>query len=91
MRQTRTTIVVVDSNGMTRRGLHALLTVRPDLHVVAECATAREGVVEVERFGPRVLVMDPALPDASGFETCRHLRRRVPATQVAMLLARWMR
>jgi len=88
MSQTRATIVVIDSNAMTRRGLHALFTGQPDLHLVAECATAREGVVEVERFGPRVLVMDPALPDASGFETCRHLRGRVPATQVVMLLAR---
>jgi DNA-binding NarL/FixJ family response regulator len=37
---------------------------------------------------PDVLVMDPALPDASGFDTCRQLREQIPGMQVVMLVAR---
>lgn len=88
MSDARTTMVIADANEMTRRGLRALLHAQPDLHVDAECATARETVVEVERFGSRMLVMDPALPDASGFETCRRLCERLPALHVVMLIAR---
>lgn len=54
----------------------------------AECKTAGEAATHVARITPQVLVMDPALPDASGFETCRRMREQRPGLRVVMLLAR---
>lgn len=84
----RTTIVILDRNEMARRGLRALFHAQPRLHVIADCATAGEAVAHVTRFLPDVLVMDPALPDASGFETCHRIREQAPAVRVVMLVGR---
>lgn len=88
MSDARTTIVIVDDDEMTRRGLRALLHAQADLHVSADCGTAEEAVAHVARIRPHVLVMDPALPDASGFDACRPMRERRPGLRVVMLLAR---
>jgi DNA-binding NarL/FixJ family response regulator len=88
MRDARTTIVIVDENEMTRRGLRALLHAQADLYVSAECGTAQEAVAHVVRIAPQVVVMDPALSDAGGFETCRRLREQRPGVRVVMLVGR---
>lgn len=84
----RTTIVILDGDDMARRGLRALFHAQPGLHVIADCATAPEAVGHVTRFLPDVLVMDPALPDASGIDTCRRIREQAPAVRVLMLVGR---
>jgi DNA-binding NarL/FixJ family response regulator len=88
MGDARTTIVILDDNEITRRGLRALLHAQPDLHVSADYGTAQEAITHIARFTPQVLVMDPALPDASGFDTCRHVSEQRPGVRVVMLVAR---
>ena len=70
MQDVRTTIVIVDDDEMARRGLCALLHAQADLHVIADCATVRDAVARVVRFGPQVVVMEPALPDIDGCDPC---------------------
>ena len=88
MGNARTTIVILDASEMARRGLRALLHEQPDLHVLADCASARDAVNQVARFAPRVVVMDFVLPDASGPEACRLVRAQTSAVRVLALLSR---
>jgi DNA-binding NarL/FixJ family response regulator len=87
MADARTTIVILDASETARRGLRALLHEQPDLHVVADCASARDACNQVARFAPRVVVMDFVLPDASGPEACRLLRAQASALRVLALLS----
>lgn len=47
---------------------------------VAWARTGEEGLAEIERREPGIVVLDVGLPDVDGFEVCRRLRRtsRVP-------------
>ena len=83
------TVVLVDTNEIVRRGLCSLLHSEPGLRVIAEAATAGDGMAHVTRFVPDVLVMDPVtLPDAGGFDMCRRIRAQVPGVRVVMLVER---
>ena len=83
------TVVLVDTNEIVRRGLCSLLHSEPALRVIAEAATAGDGMAHVTRFVPDVLVMDPVtLPDAGGFDMCRRIRAQAPGVRVVMLVER---
>jgi DNA-binding NarL/FixJ family response regulator len=88
MGESRTAIVILDRDEMTRRGLHRLLQAQPGLHVIAESATAQQAAAQVTRLRPDVLVMDPVLPDASGVDLVQRMRAQAPALRIVVLLPR---
>ncbi|MFF3553951.1 LuxR C-terminal-related transcriptional regulator [Streptomyces tsukubensis] len=81
------TVVIAGGDPVFRMGLAALFEPLPGLSVVAEAATVAEAVAEVERHGPRVVVMDlrPGTGAESGIEGTRRLRRLRPGTAVLVM------
>lgn len=71
-------VVVVDDHPVTRLGLKAVLDADPRLEVVGQAATANEGVALFLRERPDVILLDLALPDASGLEALAEIRREAP-------------
>ncbi|MFB7362834.1 LuxR C-terminal-related transcriptional regulator [Streptomyces hydrogenans] len=80
------TVVVVDGDPVFRMGMAALLGAVDGLAVVAEAATADEGVAAVERLRPRVVVTDlcPGREGESGIDAVRRMLR--PRPQPAVLV-----
>jgi DNA-binding NarL/FixJ family response regulator len=78
-------ILLVDDHEVVRLGLRALIESNSDMTVVAEAGTAQETIRLVEQKHPDVVVLDLRLPDRSGFEVCREVRKRFPKTQVVIL------
>jgi DNA-binding response OmpR family regulator len=66
------TILVVDADEHDSRSLRDRL--EPEGHEVVRIGTAAHALDAVRRRKPDLIVIDPALPDASGFEACRMLR-----------------
>lgn len=77
--------VVIVGGEMVRCGLRALLDAQDDMCVVAEAGTARGGAAAVESTSADVAIVDVHLPDGSGYDLCRAVRERHPATQVLLL------
>jgi two-component system, NarL family, response regulator NreC len=80
-----TTIVLADDHALIREGLRAVLDGEPDCSVVGEAADGMEAVDLVNRLQPNVLIVDLMLPNLSGLEVIRQVRRRTPRTQVVAL------
>jgi CheY-like chemotaxis protein len=70
-------ILVVDDDLDTRDGLAQMLSLRGALITVA--ASAQEGMAEVEKLPPDVLVCDVAMPGEDGYTFIRRLRALQPA------------
>ena len=68
-------VVIADDHALVREGLRSLLGTVPDIELVATAATAHEAVREATTKVPDVLVLDINLPDASGIDVARKLRR----------------
>lgn len=85
MKQSSTSIVLIDDHEMVRKGLRALLHLEPDMTVVGEAATVANGVAAVERLAPQMVLLDVKLPDASVTEACRRLLAVAPKLRILVL------
>lgn len=82
---TKTRLLLVDDHDIVRLGLMTLLNDQPDMEVVGEASTAREGIRMAEKITPDVILMDIRLPGEGGIEACQQITSRLPACKVVML------
>jgi DNA-binding NarL/FixJ family response regulator len=68
-------ILLVDDHPVVREGYRRLLERHAGLQVCAEASDAREAYCAYKDHHPDVVVMDIAMPGASGLEAVRHIRQ----------------
>jgi two-component system LytT family response regulator len=69
-------LLIVDGEPAARVGLKRVCESAPDMRVVGEAGTGAEALEAVEVLRPDLMLLDAHLPDMSGFEVLRALRRR---------------
>ena len=84
-RQSAIRVVVVDDQGIVRRGIKALLATEPDLEVVGEASDGEQAVGLLERLRPDVALMDLIMPGGGGLEAIRRLAGRDLPTRIVVL------
>jgi two-component system, NarL family, response regulator DevR len=78
-------VLIVDDHELVRAGLRTLLSTDPQIEVIGEAAAGAQAVALAREHQPDVVLLDAHLPDLSGPDVCRRLRRAVPRAVVAML------
>jgi two-component system LytT family response regulator len=69
-------LLIVDDEPAARVGLKRLCERSPDMRVVGEAGTGARALEAVESLRPDLMLLDSDLPDMSGFDVLRSLRRR---------------
>jgi DNA-binding NarL/FixJ family response regulator len=80
------TLVIADDHTLLRKGLRALLSPQPDLHVVGEASDGIEALETTLRLRPDVLLLALLVSGMSGFEVTRQVRRTAPQTRIVVLM-----
>jgi two-component system response regulator NreC len=78
-------LLLADDHAVVRTGLRMLLEEQGELSIVGEAGTAREAIEAVERLAPDVVLLDIGLPDLSGIEAAREMKRRRPNVAIVAL------
>lgn len=73
-KQKQISIVIVEDFKLTRVGLRCALNANPDLEVVAESEDAIDGLKQIEKLHPDVVLMDLGLPSMNGIEAMVKIR-----------------
>jgi serine phosphatase RsbU (regulator of sigma subunit)/DNA-binding NarL/FixJ family response regulator len=77
--------MIVDDHSMVRRGLAAILGIRPDLQLAGEASNGREALELCAEVKPDVILMDLVMPEMDGTAATRAIRERCPEVQVIAL------
>jgi len=80
-------IVLADDHALVLEGLRALLTVEPDLHVVATATDGERLLDALRRFRPDVAVVDLQMPYMDGPTCLRQIRTEGLPVRVLVLSA----
>ncbi|MEL7390572.1 MAG: response regulator transcription factor [Pseudomonadota bacterium] len=90
--------VIADDHTFMRKALADMLDDVREIHVVATAKNGLEAIAETRRHNPDLLILDAAMPMASGVEVFADVRRWCPDTKVVTctgftshtLLAEWI-
>ena len=82
---TKIRLLLIDDHQVVRQGLRMMLDGEPDLEIVGEADTASQGLIETTRLKPDVVLMDIGLPDMSGIEATKEVKRLAPEVAVVAL------
>lgn len=80
-------LVIADDHRIVLDGLEQVLRLEPDLTIVERCVSGQAAVDAVIAHRPDVMLLDLAMPQMSGLDVMRELRRRDITTRVVLLTA----
>ena len=78
-------LLLVDDHAVVRTGLRMLLEEHGDVTIVGEAGTAAEAIEAAGRLNPDIVLMDIGLPDKSGIDAARELKRLRPSVAIVAL------
>ena len=80
-----TRLLLVDDHAVVRSGLKMLLSGHSEMEIVGEADSAAGALQEAERTQPDVILMDIGLPDKTGIEATREIKKRFPDVKIVAL------
>jgi Response regulator containing a CheY-like receiver domain and an HTH DNA-binding domain len=76
MNEKPTSILLIDDHPMLRSGVKQLITMTPELSVIAEAGNGEEGLALAEQFDPDLILLDLNMEGMSGLDTLQRLRQK---------------
>lgn len=80
-----TRIFLVDDHAVVRSGLRMLLENERDIEIIGEAASAHDAIQAAISLKPNVILMDIGLPDLSGIDATREIKKHAPDSAIVAL------
>ncbi|HSH39171.1 MAG TPA: response regulator transcription factor [Chthoniobacterales bacterium] len=80
-------ILIADDHEVVREGLRALVESEGSWEVCGTAANGREAVERAKELKPDIVVLDMTMPELSGLEAVRQIKRALPATELLVFSA----
>jgi two-component system invasion response regulator UvrY len=78
-------ILVVDDHAVVRAGVHHFISDIPNMEIGGEASSAEEAIRMVRNQEWDIVLLDIAMPDKSGVEVLKQIKREKPKLPVLML------
>ena len=82
---TRIQVLCVDDHPIVRQGIAMLLSVEPDMSLVAEASNGREAIQQFRAHRPDVTLMDLQMPGMGGLDAIGAIRAEFPDARIIVL------
>jgi two-component system response regulator NreC len=81
----KTRLLLVDDHAVVRSGLRMLLGSHAELEIAGEAGTAEDALQKAGELRPDLILMDIGLPDKTGIEATREIKRNFPDVRILAL------
>ena len=78
----RIRVLLVDDHPVVRDGVRSLLDRIEDISLVGEASSGEEALRMVEEVSPEIMLLDMELPDISGTQVAREVKKKYPYLKV---------
>jgi two-component system, NarL family, response regulator len=78
-------ILIADDHPVVRVGLSTMISMKPNMEVVAEASKGSQAIALFKEHKPDITLMDLRLPDMSGIEAITSIRKEFPEARVIVL------
>ena len=78
-------ILIVDDHHLVRRGVGDLLSKEAGWEICGEATDAPEALEKASSLNPDLILLDISMPNGSGLETARCIRRQIPHVKILMM------
>src|SRR6266545_5653035 len=78
-------LLLVDDHAVVRSGLKMLLENERDVQIIGEASSAAEAMEAAVRLKPDLILMDIGLPDLSGIDATREIKKRISEVSIVAL------
>jgi DNA-binding NarL/FixJ family response regulator len=78
-------VMIVDDHPMVRDGVASSIRGQADMEIVGEADSAQQAIDIFPKLRPDVTLMDLRLPDFSGIDAIKEIRRAFPAARIIVL------
>lgn len=78
-------VLCVDDHPIVRQGIAMLLSMEPDMALVAEASNGREAIQQFRAHRPDVTLMDLQMPGVSGLDAISAIRAESPDARIIVL------
>lgn len=80
-------VLLADDHAVVRQGIRRFLEEAPDISVVAEAEDGAEAIRLTEEHRPDIAVLDIRMPEVTGVEAARRIKKQFPDVRVLALTA----
>mgnify|MGYP001492292546 CR=1 FL=1 len=80
-----TRLLLVDDHAVVRSGLRMLLDNDSEIEIIGEASNAAEAIAAATRLKPNLILMDIGLPDMSGIDATREIKKLLPEVAIVAL------
>jgi DNA-binding NarL/FixJ family response regulator len=78
-------VLIVDDSALVRKRLFGMLSEIPKIEIAGQAQNAQEAIESIQKLKPDVAIMDIRLPDRSGIEVLKIIKKDTPAPLVIIL------
>ena len=84
-RKKRIKLLLVDDHPVVRKGIRSCLEGQEHLQILGEATDGQQAVDKVKDLSPDIVLMDIDMPNMSGLEATKIIRKEFPKTRVLIL------
>ncbi|MEI9898462.1 MAG: response regulator transcription factor [Chthoniobacter sp.] len=84
-KSSKTRILLIEDHQIVRQGIVQLINQEADMEVCSEAGHANDGLAQIARDKPDVVIVDISLPGMNGIEFLKHLKAQHPNVAAVVL------
>ena len=80
----QTTVLIVDDHSVVIEGIKFALHDQVDFKLIGEANNGKDALATVKQFNPGIVILDISMPDMTGIEVTRYIKKHHPETQIVI-------